>query len=273
GFVSPAVYVDGSVGSTITTEWHYIVFTTETAINANDMDIGKIGSSFFDGIIDEARIYNRALSADEVGELYRAGKKRLRIDAPLVNKMTDGLVGHWTFNGADMDWASTTAEALDRSGQGNNGNTVGAKAAIGVSGQGMEFDGVDDYVGCEDVYNGVKTVAFWIKADIVASKKIIDIDGTDQIETDASGNILATSFPTATIYIDSAVASLITTDWHFVAITDITGVNASAMNIGRVSAGYFDGKIDEVRVYNRALSAAEVGELYRSQSRKFKIKQ
>ena len=35
-----------------------------------------------------------------------------------------GLVGHWTFDGKDMDFASSTAEVLDSSGQGNNGDIM-----------------------------------------------------------------------------------------------------------------------------------------------------
>ncbi|MCG2809612.1 MAG: hypothetical protein L6275_04725, partial [Candidatus Portnoybacteria bacterium] len=73
-------------------------------------------------------------------------KSATQINAPITNKSSGGLVGDWTFNGPDMDWASTTAEALDRSGEANNGNVIGAKAAIGISGQGLEFDGADDYI-------------------------------------------------------------------------------------------------------------------------------
>lgn len=30
--------------------------------------------------IDEARIYNRALSADEIGQLYRVGVRKMMVD-------------------------------------------------------------------------------------------------------------------------------------------------------------------------------------------------
>jgi len=124
-----------------------------------------------------------------------------------------------------------------------------------------------------DIYNGVKTIAFWLKANDITSRKIIDIDGTDQIEIDGSSDIQATSFPTATVYVDGAVASTITSDWHFITITDTTGVNSSAMDIGRVSSGYFDGLIDEVRIYNRALSESEIGELYQAGTRRATIRE
>jgi len=46
-----------------------------------------VESTFFKGIIDEVRIYNRALSADEVKERYNFGKLK-RVSVPrLVKKM------------------------------------------------------------------------------------------------------------------------------------------------------------------------------------------
>ena len=75
------------------------------------------------------------------------------------------LVAYWSFNGPDMDWASTTAEAIDASGNSRNGNVAGAKATIGQLWQALEFDGTDDYVDAGNVHDGVKTIAFWIKAD------------------------------------------------------------------------------------------------------------
>jgi len=235
-------------------------------------------------------IYDRVLTASEIAWIYNEPyvmfKNKTIINAPLTNFMTGGLVGHWTFNGQDMDWASTTAEALDRSGNSNNGNVVnGATPVIGISGQGLEFDGVDDYVDASNVYDGVKTVAFWIKADGTAdpeyfdgqldevrfysqalnsdqigqlyragartmkfgaysssplssaapSSKIIDLNGTANIEV-SSGTITANSFIDSTIYVDGSAASTIDSDWRFVAITTNTGIDASAVDIGKVAS-------------------------------------
>jgi hypothetical protein len=133
----------------------------------------------------------------------------------------------------------------------------------GKIGQGLKFDGESDYISVGDVGSGIKTITFWMKADVTASKKIINIDGTDQIETNSSSEIVATDFPAATVYVDgSSSSATVDTNWHHVAITDSTGVSASTFEIGRVGSSYFDGQIDEVRVYNRAITAAEVAELY-----------
>jgi hypothetical protein len=125
----------------------------------------------FHGSIDDVRIYNRALSAEEVKRLYGLGNTTRVANTVKSNVTLDtGLVGHWTFDGPDMDWSSTTAEVKDTSGQGNDGNATTTMSAAtspseGVIGQGMEFDGVNSYIETsqQDLYDGlnVGTMSFW----------------------------------------------------------------------------------------------------------------
>jgi len=192
------------------------------------------------------------------------GGSKATINSSQTDKMTDGLVLMQSFDGNHMDWSQSTAEARDQSGQGNHGDVVGATAAIGKIGQALNFDGSGNYVSQGNVSDGIHTVAFWIKADDLTDRKVMDLNGTEQIEIDGTGNIAATNFPgTTTIYIDGTASSALTAGWHHIVITDTAGVNASAMDIGRVSAGYFDGELDEVRLYTRVLSSDEIGDLYR----------
>ena len=103
-------------------------------------------------------------------------------------------------------------------------------------------------------------MSFWIKADNT-TKKILDLNGTAYVEV-VSGTITATGWTSPTIYVDGAVSSTIDKEWHHITITTATGINASAVDIGRVSTGYFDGTLDDIRIYNRALSSSEVQRLY-----------
>jgi hypothetical protein len=64
-------------------------------------------SDFFKGQISDVRIYDRALSAEEVEQLYKGYDIR------------NGLVGHWPLN----EGQGTTA--YDRSGNGNDGTLIG----------------------------------------------------------------------------------------------------------------------------------------------------
>ena len=77
--------------------------------------------------------------------------------------------------------------------------------------------------------------------------KIINLNSTARIEI-VEGDILATNFPgTTTIYVDGLMQSSLTTNWHYIAITNSEGINASLFEIGKVSTEYFDGIIDELR--------------------------
>jgi hypothetical protein len=76
---------------------------TQSSENNDDISIGSLGVNYtgnpFEGNLDEARIYNRALSPSEVDELYRWGP------AP---------VGYWNFDEGSGD------TAYDKSGNGFN---------------------------------------------------------------------------------------------------------------------------------------------------------
>ncbi|MFA6790347.1 MAG: LamG-like jellyroll fold domain-containing protein [Parcubacteria group bacterium] len=47
----------------------------------NSLKIGynPVNRGYFRGFIDEVRVYNRALSADEITELYQMGARKMRL--------------------------------------------------------------------------------------------------------------------------------------------------------------------------------------------------
>jgi hypothetical protein len=125
--------------------------TATTSVNITNNDPFVIGAyndsssqnGFWDGVIDDVRVYNRALSTDEVKRLYQTGKTtRVGVTIPNVSLDT-GLVGHWTFNGPDVDWSSTTAEIRDTSGYGNHANattsSMSSSTVPGTIGQALKF--------------------------------------------------------------------------------------------------------------------------------------
>src|SRR3989338_773932 len=111
------------------------------------------------GLIDEVRVYNRALSAEEVKRLYRQTSPQF--NASQANKLRQGLVGMWTFDGVDMG----TTSAIDRSGSGNTGWLInGTKKVIGKFSQALSFDGSNDYVNLPIRSNTNQTSqALWVK--------------------------------------------------------------------------------------------------------------
>jgi len=118
------------------------------------------------------------------------------------------------------------------------------------------------YFDAGNVYNGVKTIAFWVKNGNTANGKVIDLNGTDYVSI-VSGAVSATDF-TATIYVDGVAGSTISdSNWHYVVLTTAEGQNASAVKFGSVDTNNLNGALDDVKFYNYALSAREINEKYR----------
>ena len=69
------IYVGGIVASTVTANWHLIVLTSTVGFTADDLDIGQVGGvGYFDGLIDNVMIFNIELSAEQVKQIYNAGR-------------------------------------------------------------------------------------------------------------------------------------------------------------------------------------------------------
>lgn len=72
GFASPVYYVNGVATSSIAiNEWQYVTVTTGSAINANNLNLGRIGSGYFSGILDEVRLSSSVRSANWISTQYR----------------------------------------------------------------------------------------------------------------------------------------------------------------------------------------------------------
>lgn len=143
-------------------------------------------------------------------------------------------------------------------------DSVSSKLSLGKLGQAVKFNGATDYIDWGSVGGGIQTIAFWVRfSTTTTSMNILEIDGTDKIETDSGGNIVATSFPNATIHTNG---SSVTTkpnvgEWMHVVVTDSTGVNLSSFTTGSTTK-YFGGSLDDIRIFNRELSVDEINRLY-----------
>ncbi len=244
----------------------------------------SLDSNFFNGAMDEIRIYNRTLSSDEVSQLYRLG----------TPTGTDtNLTGYWSFNGGDMN--GTTA--YDRSGRSVNGTlTNGASITEGKLGQGISFDGTNDYIalGNHTAEQTVYTIAFWVyQTGSVSGNPFtrgdsgacfynprFDMDGTSitYAESGCSGTGIVGSAPlsvgwhhvvgtrnggTSKLYVDGELIPTTGASAGFLGdgSTGKGSIGASWQN-NSTFGGYLNTKMDEVRVYNREFSANEVKALY-----------
>jgi hypothetical protein len=127
------------------------------------------------------------------------------------------------------------------------------------SGHVLDFDGTDDYIDIGDLNENCRTIMLLIKPDS-ATESIIDLDGGTHTVTIASGVVTATGFSSPTIYVDGMTTNNLVTDddWYHIAITTETGIDVSDMDIGRVSASYYDGQISNVMVLKIALTQTQI---------------
>jgi hypothetical protein len=134
----------------------------------------------------------------------------------------------------------------------------------------LEFDGSNDYVDIGNVTSGIQTISFLVEADAITSRTdhVLDLNGTDYIKI-VNGQIGVNNIDSPTYYVNGVEGNrtIATIDsWYHVAITTATGINVSDMDIGRVEGEtpeYFDGKIDEVRLWNNVRTAPEILTYYK----------
>ncbi len=311
------LYVDASMTATSPQDTTYV-----DNIDATNQTV-RIGglSSFFDGQIDDVRIYNRALSATEVERLYELGATtHINTTIDTNDDLENGLVGHWTFDGPKMDWGSSTAEVLDSSASSIEGNMVNmdtTNATAGKMGQGLGFNGVNNGIslGAPATIGNVQriTLSAWVYPHTKGSSDFPTI--LDKFETALGWRFMLCDQSNAAIcenrnkvrfirafsvsngiWLSSSTAFSYN-QWHHVVVSYnsssatndpliyVNGISipvvedqapsgsaqddsSTNMAIGSSLFGgspflnFFDGSIDDVRVYNRILSPAEVKRLY-----------
>ena len=257
------------------------------------------GANRWRGDIDEVRTYNRGLSAAEIKQLYNL-TLGTKVNKPAVNSLTNGLVGYWTFDGGDTDWSTNTM--VNRGSVGGTatfGNLSTTTSPVpGKVGQGLTFDGTSTYVDLGNVASfkptGNFSTSFWYKGlkgstetFLSGSPQVLSnfwyIDNSQVLfcggTTCATSTAKAHTLPndnewhhlvavlnrtpnpdTLTVYIDGVSQGTVT------GTADGGSSYGSSARIGAPTwnnVGYRQGPMDEVRIYNRALSAAEALQLYR----------
>ena len=216
----------------------------------------------------------------------------VNVSSPIYNEA--GLVGSWHFG------EGSGTSTADSSGNNNAGTVSGASWTSGKYGSAMQFDGVNDYVdaGNASSLNTAKiTISAWIKPNTDGTYLSITGRGTGNAQVDQNHHLFSRSDTNKLafyardavwIYSDGTVAS---GSWSHVAVTydgtnvifyingQASGIRPASysslvsvtnnLRIGRQgdSTNYFNGTIDEVQIYNRALSASEISALYNAKAR------
>ncbi len=244
---------------------------------------------YYNGLIDDVRIYNRTLSAAEVAQLHAS---------EALTPLTVGLAAYYPFSGT----------ANDESGNGNHGTVQ--EAALGgdrftQASRAYNFDGVNDQIvvahsASVSPTNEVTTAA-WIRPLAYEDNKHVVSKGSHVNYFSrsyslqgpwADGKWRATlSTPTGEVVVASSASATLSQWSHVLMSYDgatvklyVNGVLSSSqaatglitqtsepLLIGShkfyaASDYWFNGGIDDVRIYNRAFSAAEVAQLHASEA-------
>ncbi len=248
GFVSPSIYINTVQASSTNSSWNFVSINTDTQFNVSNLDLGRIASNYFNGQIDDVKIYNYARTQAQIAWDYNRGKP----------------VAHWKFDEASSGSADASS-LIDSSGNGNHGTGSSTGSGLdyvsGKFGNALDFDGVDDFVNVGDLNYNINTISFWVKADST-TEDVIDLDGGTHTITISSGTVNANNFVSASIYIDGKTGSTIDTEWHHILIKTDTQIDVNNLEIGRIAANYYSGLIDDVRIYNYVLPDSMIKEVY-----------
>lgn len=274
-YVNNSLETTQSVSGSIDTNTNKFLFAKAPRYNDD--------SNLLNGSLDNVRIYDRTLSEAEIEALYKG------------NEVPDGLVGHWKMKEGEGDLVR------DYSGNGNDGTNYGAtwtnigQEYLTKSNYSLYFDGDDDYVEVPDDSSlNQQKISFgcWVNfTNFPETDEAFPISKEDyNLVIDETGNwgYLIYDSDDNQHYEESIGSSLSTDMWiHLMIVYDgsevvgyVNGTEDFRDSLDVVisdkgSKLYFgsrgdnttdqenvDGKIDDTRIYSRALTPEEVEYLY-----------
>jgi hypothetical protein len=278
------VYLDGNLVST---------FSAATPSDSSGSTLGANnggGSPYFDGIIDDLRIYNRALSEPEIQALYELGRVQGRREPVTEPVAADAQVARYALDGnVDDSWGS------------NNGTNNGVSFVDGIHGQAGEFQASNsEYVNCGAIGTRTKfTASLWFDASswstsdgnwdyFVSRENSSDYDGPWFLRHNGDSSVgleFGVADDSGNQYDIKTGIRPNTSVWkHFVGSYDgskmrlyfdgeLIGENSVSVTLSTQNneliigsnggnQRFFDGLIDDVRIYDRALTPLEIEKLF-----------
>lgn len=243
----------------------------------------------FPGYIDDVRIYDRALSGSEITDLYNLG----------ANSINFGLVGHWPMddasgnlrdlvngndgvpNGGNFSYQATTPIGIgvDLSNDVDADFGVGNPPELQITGPltvstWVEWTstGVTSEAYFVNKRGSVPNRSFRLRAHLGTDEATFNVssDGSDDISSGGAPLTPGEWYHIVGVYEPSTRVTLYLNGVNVAENT--TSIPASIHNtaepLGFGGDGYgfgggrFEGKMDDLRIYNRALSDEEVSILY-----------
>ena len=270
------IYLNGSSDNSVSTPGNRTYTSSHPyTLGAND-DAGTI-VGHITAKLDQVRIFSKAISSSEVTTLYNE-------DYDSSTKSTTDIFD---------DGSGIALYELDE-----DANDTGASSTPIDSGQSGVFNGTSSYISLSNTafHYTTLSISAWIKVDSFSSTNQIiqnyESGGSPQnsgflFRTTTGGKVSFVGYSSSVGIVDSTtvlstgiwyhVAAVITpSSWKIYVNGDDVSTNVTTntiaynsttpCSIGRSdytggSGGYFDGQIDDLRIYNDALTATEVGYL------------
>ncbi|HVH98981.1 MAG TPA: LamG-like jellyroll fold domain-containing protein, partial [Enhygromyxa sp.] len=248
--------------------------------NSSTVGRGAAADRWFGGEIDQLRVWSRALSEADVAEL-----------CPQTPPLEQGLQLHWTFE--DHEGTQVT----DLSGNERHGTVHGGAFVSSPNGEAVSLDGVDDYIAFTGprspaLYGGVNgdfTISARVRIDELNKYNTLcygcgpsstwfvgdEVHGGRTsaafLNQSTNGTLWTASNPAmsedqwteVTMVVDGGVAvrNYFNCSLDSERLNSNIGLkdfNYSSVGLSANAARWFGGKIDELRVWDRALSEQEI---------------
>jgi len=212
------------------------------------------------------------------------------------DNLMSGLVGLWHMN--ESNWNGTASEVVDSSGNGNHGTRAGnaTTSSLGVFQNTGTFDGTGDHITVPSSTSlnpaNFISIAAWVKTNN-STQRYVTTNGQYYLAIGVNAGdgkfSLYTGLGPGWVYSNSVISD---GKWHHIVATydgshmslfldgvaDNTPVAAtgamaagSTLYIGARSGSWeWNGNLDEVAIWNRALHADEIKQLYRRGANRIK---
>ncbi len=255
-------------------------FIGQRQYNNKNLYIGKYGSSnklWYNGLIDELKIWNKALTEEEIKEEYEKADEPENI----------GMVLYFSFNETN---SNTAHDSIGK----NHGTIHGAEWTQGKMGNALNFDGNEDYIalGNSNILNLTYfTISFWAKPNQISDLRFIlskrygsDYTVPYQLYFKYGRLRLVMGNKTTSMCAYSPISTA--NEWqYFTAVVNGTSMkvyrnavegistefigqrqyNNKNLYIGKYGSSnklWYNGLIDELKIWNKALTEEEIKEEY-----------
>ncbi len=268
------------------------VLSGNERFNTGSFEIGRWTSAdprFFVGSMSDVRVYSRALSASELFSQYQSYNSQINLNSSPTSSPTAnlyaGLVGLWPLNG-------NTKDATPYSNNGVNSAATLTTDRKGRASSAYSFDGTTSKITVPSsaslTITGNLSISAWVNVTnngnyqpIIAKGATKEYEFAADFRTGLTNLRLVTSGGTE---IATGFFTGFTGSWvHITVVTNGTNdlfyrngtlfattlyssasSSANSVTIGNRGSFYFQGTLDDLHVWNRALSATEITSLYNS---------